>query len=101
MLLARRQAGTKYERTTQITHYQTVDPNPAATAHHQEAVISQGEERITVPCKDCDRPLSEYEEYHVIRSVTKEPRCGHCYGLHMTKELAWVKAKLEARNYKS
>jgi DNA-directed RNA polymerase subunit RPC12/RpoP len=36
-------------------------------------------------CTDCPKQLNDQEEYQVIISNTKEPRCKRCYWLHMNK----------------
>jgi NAD-dependent SIR2 family protein deacetylase len=36
-------------------------------------------------CIDCHKPLTDQEEYYVILSIEKIPRCKRCYGMHMNK----------------
>ena len=36
-------------------------------------------------CIDCQKPLNDQEEYQVIISVAKIPRCKRCYWVHMNE----------------
>ncbi len=42
-------------------------------------------------CLDCQKPLNDQEEYQVIVSIEKTPRCKRCYWINMDKRRAFYK----------